>query len=163
MERNNLDVNISRRKMLFQILRVVTSKLIKGEYRRPAVSEISAEDLHDRINSNTQPLIIDVRSAQEFSSGFGHIPNSKQIPIMDLVSSFNNINDFKAKVKTLEAQLDEIDPFRDSEVITICPGGGFSLVAAEIMAEAGFTDVKSLSGGIDGWFKQGYPTSLPRA
>ena len=125
----------------------------------PTVSEITAKDLHDRINSNAHPLIIDVRSAQEFSSGFGHIPDSKQIPIMDLVSSFYNLSDFKAKVKALESQLDEIQPFQDKEVITICPGGGFSLVSAEIMAEAGFKDVKSLSGGIDGWFKQGYPTS----
>ena len=159
MNKQNMEMNISRRKMLFQILRVVTSKLIKGEYRMPTVSEITAKDLHDRINSNAQPLIIDVRSAQEFSTGFGHIPDSRQIPIMDLVSSFNNLSEFKAKVKALEPQLDEIYPFRDEEVITICPGGGFSLVAAEIMAEAGFKDVKSLSGGIDGWFKQGYPTS----
>jgi rhodanese-related sulfurtransferase len=27
------------------------------------------------------------------------------------------------------------------------------------MADAGFKDVKSLSGGVDGWFKQGYPTT----
>lgn len=160
MEKSSIAINTSRRKILFQILRVATSKLIKGEYQFPSVSEISAEDLQDRINSSRDPLLIDVRSAQEFSSGFGHIPNSKLIPIMELVASFNNLDDFKLKVKGLESQLDEILPFKGQEVITICPGGGFSLVAAEILAEAGFTDVKSLSGGVDGWFKKGYPTSL---
>lgn len=152
--------SITRRKMLFQISRVVTNKIIKGEFQIPAVSEITAEDLHERISFNKHPLLIDVRSTIEFSSGFGHIPNSKLIPIMEMVASFTNLADFKEKVKKLESQLDELFPFREEEVITICPGGGFSLVAAEIMAEAGFKDVKSLSGGIDAWFKKGYPTTL---
>ena len=153
-------MHISRRKILFQILRVVTSKLIKGEYHFPAVSEITAEDLRDRIDSGQNPLLIDVRPAHEFSNGFGHIPNSRLISMMELAASFPDGNDFKAKVKELESQLDEILPWKEEEVITICPGGGFSLVAAEIMSESGFKNIKSLSGGIDGWFKKGYPTSL---
>ena len=79
---------------------------------------------------------------------------------MDLVGSFGNTGKFKERVKKLEAQFNEIESFKEQEVITICPGGGFSLVAAEIMAEAGFKDVKSLSGGVDGWFKKGYPTTI---
>jgi len=79
---------------------------------------------------------------------------------MDLVGSFGNTDKFKERVKKLEAQFNEIESFKEQEVITICPGGGFSLVAAEIMAEAGFKDVKSLSGGVDGWFKKGYPTTI---
>lgn len=146
--------------MLFKIARVVTSKLIRGKYHFSSVGEISAEDLNEKLNSTQPPLLIDTRSKQEFGSGFGHIPNSRLIPLMELVGSFGNIDKFKTAVKGFEAQFDEILPFTEQEVITICPGGGFSLVAAEIMAEAGFEDVKSLSGGVDGWFKKGYPTGL---
>lgn len=146
--------------MLFKIARVVTSKLITGKYRFSNVTEISAEDLRTRIDSEQPPLLIDTRSAKEFNSGFGHIPNSKHMPLMELVGSFGNTDQFKAAIKELEAQLDEIQPYKEREVITICPGGGFSLVAAEIMAEAGFKDIKSLSGGVDGWFKKGYSTTL---
>jgi len=156
----NLEVKLSRRGMLFKIARVVTSKLIKGEYHFGNVSEISAEDLRDRLNSKQPLLIIDTRSKQEFSSGFGHIPNSKWIPLMDIVGSFGSADKFKARVKELETEFKEIESFKEQEVITICPGGGFSLVAAEIMAENGFKDVKSLDGGVDGWFKKGYPTTL---
>jgi rhodanese-related sulfurtransferase len=146
--------------MLFKIARVVTSKLIKGEYHFANVGEISAEDLLARLNSEQPPLIIDTRSKQEFDSGFGHLPNSRWIPLMELVGSFGSADKFKARVKELEAEFKEIESFKDLEVITICPGGGFSLVAAEIMAESGFKDVKSLDGGADGWFKKGYPTTL---
>lgn len=146
--------------MLFKIARVVTSKLIKGEYHFANVSEISAEALRERLNSVQPPLLIDTRSSQEFGSGFGHIPNSKWIPLMDIVGSFGSSDKFKARVKELETDFKEIEPFKGQEVITICPGGGFSLVAAEIMAENGFKDVKSLDGGVDGWFKKGYPTTL---
>jgi rhodanese-related sulfurtransferase len=152
-------VKLSRRGMIFKIARVVTSKLIKGEYHFARVSEISAEDLRDRLNSKQPPLLIDTRSQEEFNSGFGHIPNSIWMPLMDIVGSFGSTAKFKAKVKELEGEFKEIDSFKDQEVITICPGGGFSLVAAEIMAENGFRDVKSLDGGADGWFKKGYPTT----
>lgn len=79
---------------------------------------------------------------------------------MDLVGSFGSTDKFKARVKKLEAEFKEIESFMEQEVYRICPGGGFSLVAAEIMAENGFKDVKSLDGGVDGWFKKGYPTTL---
>ncbi len=160
MEKSNLVLNISRRGMLFKIARVATSKLIKGDYHFANVSEITSEELNERIISDQPPLVIDVRSPQEFSSGFGHIPHSKLIPLMEIISSFGNTEDFKEKIKQLEYQFEEILPFSQQEIITICPGGGFSLVAAEIMAESGFKDIKSLSGGIDAWFKQGFPTIL---
>jgi rhodanese-related sulfurtransferase len=40
----------------------------------------------------------------------------------------------------------------------MCHGGGLSMVAADILAESGFKDVKSLRGGIDLWYQNGYPT-----
>lgn len=160
MPKPNLEININRRQLLFKIVRVATSKLIKGEYQFPAVSEISAEDLNEHINAGHQPVLIDVRSADEFNAGYGHLPHSKQVPLMELVGTFNNFSDFKASIKDLEGQLDEILPAYEEEIVTICPGGGFSLVAAEMLAEAGYKDVKSLSGGSDGWFKKGFPTSL---
>jgi rhodanese-related sulfurtransferase len=153
-------VNLTRRGMLFKIARLITTRLIKGEYYVSQVNEISADDLLDRIKSKHDPLLIDVRSTQEFNSGFGHIPNSKLIPLFEIVPGFASADEFKKKVNFFEALFKEIEAYKDHEVVTICPGGGFSLVAAEIMTEAGFKDVKSLSGGADGWFKKGYPTRL---
>ncbi len=153
-------VKLNRRGMLFKIARVVTSKLIRGEYHFSNVSEISSEELREHMASNTPPLLIDVRDASEYSSGFGHLPGAVHIPLMELVVKFPSAAAFKAAIKDLEARFGELEPYMQGEVVTICPGGGFSLVAAEIMAEAGFQNVRSLSGGADGWFKKGYPTEL---
>lgn len=158
-----MKVKLSRRGMLFKIVRVVTSKLIRGEYHFSDVTEISAEELRERMLSEQPPLLIDVRAASEFNSGFGHLPGAQHVPLMELVGNFGSAEKFKSAIKDLEVQFDGFQPFMEHEVVTICPGGGFSLVAAEIMAEAGFKDVKSLSGGADGWFKKDYPTELPAA
>lgn len=155
----NVEVNLSRRGMVFKIARLLTRKLVTGNYRLPNVGEISAEELSERMRNGPPPIILDTRTKQEYYSGFGHIPGSVYLPLMEIVGSFGTTEKFKTAVKEIEAKLVALQPSMEQEIITVCPGGGFSLVAAEIMAEAGFADVKSLAGGADGWFKKGYPTT----
>ena len=107
-------------------------------------SEITVDDLFDRVNSNQPPLLIDVRSPTEFNGGYGHIPNARPIQLLELESHFEDLQSFKEK-----------------EIVTMCPGGGLSLVAVEILEKAGFKDVKSLKGGTDLWHQSGYPTTIP--
>ena len=158
MEQSRLEMKISERKMFFKFMRMIMYRVIKGEFYLPAVSEITADDLLDRINSNLPPLLIDVRPAREFNEGFGHIPNARLIPLMELASNFEDLQSFKEKIVELASNFEDLQSFKEKEIVTICPGGGMSLVAAEIMAEADFRDLKSLTGGIDLWFKKGYPT-----
>jgi rhodanese-related sulfurtransferase len=105
-------------------------------------SEITVDELSDRVNSDQPPLLIDVRSPKEFNEGYGHIPNARSIPVLELESKF-----------------EDLDSFKEKEIVTMCPGGGLSLVAVEILTEAGFTDVKSLKGGTDLWHQSGYLTT----
>ncbi len=105
-------------------------------------SEITVDELFERVNSDQPPLLIDVRSPKEFDGGYGHISNARSIPVLELESNF-----------------EDLEPFREKEIVTMCPGGGLSLAAVEILTEAGFTDVKSLKGGIGLWRKKGYPTT----
>ena len=106
-------------------------------------SEITVDKLLDRVNSDKPPLLIDIRSPAEFIGGYGHIPNARSIELLDLESNF-----------------EDLQPFKDKEIVTMCPGGGLSLVAVEILEKAGFKDVKSLKGGTDLWHKNGYPTTM---
>ena len=58
----------------------------------------------------------------------------------------------------LESKLNDLQSYKEKEIVTMCPEGGLSLVAGDILTEAGFKDVKSLKGGTDLWHKKGYPT-----
>jgi rhodanese-related sulfurtransferase len=115
---------------------------ITGRWPLPAVSEIGVDELRDRMETGPIPHLIDVNFAGEFNQGYGHIPTSRSIPIGEF-----------------DPNLEDLQPFKQGEIVTICPGGGMSLIAAEMLAEAGFKDVKSLKGGSDLWFKKGYPTT----
>ena len=120
--------------------------LLKWLLRLHDLPEITVDDLFERVNSDQPPLLIDIRDAADFNgvgySKYGHIPNARSIDILELASS-----------------LEELQPFKEKEIVTMCPGGGLSLAAVEIMIEAGFKDVKSLKGGMGLWHKKGYPTT----
>ena len=106
----------------------------------PDWAEISADELYNRFESDPPGLLIDVRSVEEYTGGYGHIPGAQWIPMLEL-----------------ESKLDNLEEFRDKEIVTMCPGGGMSLVAVDILNEAGFKDAKSLKGGTDTWKEKGYP------
>lgn len=108
----------------------------------PNWPEITVDELFERLDSDPPALLIDVRSAEDFNGGYGHIPNARLISMLEL-----------------EANVEELSPFKDKEIVTMCPGGGLSLVAIDILTEAGFKDVKSLKGGTDMWHEKGYPTT----
>ena len=106
-------------------------------------SEITVDKLYERVTSEQPPLLIDVRSPAEFDEGYGHIPDALSIPVLEL-----------------ESNIDDLQTFKEKEIVTMCPGGGLSLVAVDILVAAGFKDVKSLKGGTDLWHKKGYPTTM---
>lgn len=120
--------------------------LLKWLLHIHGLPEITVDELFDRINSDNPPLLIDIRSSDDFNgvgdSKYGHIPNAMSISILELESKF-----------------EELDSYKEKEIITMCPGGGLSLAAVEILTEGGFKDVKSLKGGTDLWHKKGYPTT----
>jgi rhodanese-related sulfurtransferase len=54
----------------------------------------------------------------------------------------------------LEGRVNEVP--RDQEIIVICNSGNRSQVARDILLEAGFTNVTSIAGGIQGWMSAGH-------
>ena len=141
------EIKIGKFRMGLKFIKLFLFTIFRTKWFIPGVSEITVDELKDLIESNNAPLIVDTRDRIEFYAAegswrkYGHIQGSKCIPIMALTANLQNLSSFK-----------------DKKIVTICPGGGMSLVAAEIMAKAGFTDVNSLKKGIDHWDRLGYPT-----
>ena len=137
---------VSETEELFTIFKKYWKTLVKWILRIHNLPEITVDELFDRLNSDDPPLLIDIRDVADFNgvgyTTYGHILNALSIPILDL-----------------ESRLEELVEYKDKEIVTMCPGGGLSLAAVEVMQEAGFKDVKSLKGGTDLWQKKGYPTT----
>jgi rhodanese-related sulfurtransferase len=106
-------------------------------------SEITVDELKEKMDSNEPLLVIDIRSAKEFNGKKGHIPNAKHIPIRKLKSNF-----------------EDLQPYLEKLIVPYCPGGGLSLIAVDLMVEGGFQNVKSLHGGSDMWVEKGYPITV---
>ncbi|WP_413361895.1 sulfurtransferase TusA family protein [Lysinibacillus sp. 3P01SB] len=75
-------------------------------------------------------LILDVREAAEYA--FGHIPGAKSIPMGEL-----------------EKRLADLD--KEQEIYVICRTGTRSDLAAQMLAEKGFTNVYNVLPGMSGW------------
>ncbi|MFX0001970.1 MAG: FAD-dependent oxidoreductase [Candidatus Hermodarchaeota archaeon] len=107
----------------------------------PPVSDISADELFERIGTEDEPsLMIDVRTPQEYHSPHGHIKKSRLIPLGELLSNPDIIKEYK-----------------DEEIISICHSGSRSMMAAQILAQAGFKDIRNLTGGMMMWHRKGFP------
>lgn len=111
------------------------------------VRTIAVEEARERIEaSQTDVLVLDMRHDDEYVGELGHIHGSRLIP-----------------VETLAQRLDELEPYRSREIITVCRSGGRSHTAAGILMQAGFTNVASMADGMTGWNQRGYPSTREAA
>lgn len=102
------------------------------------IKEISVEDVKKKIDSNTAPLVVDVREPDETAGGV--LPHSKSI-----VRGF------------LELKIENEEPNRDREIIVYCAGGNRSALAAKALNDLGYKHVSSMKGGYSAWQHAGYP------
>jgi rhodanese-related sulfurtransferase len=90
-----------------------------------------------KMNQNGE-LLLDVREPGEYASG--HAPNAVLIPLGQLGS-----------------RMQEITAYKDKPVAVMCRSGRRSASATKQLAEAGFSQVKNVNGGIMAWEQAGLP------
>src|SRR5712664_3173813 len=111
------------------------------EVAQPTMEEITATELKQRLDKGDDIQIIDVREPHEYE--IGQIPNSKLIPLGQVLNRMN-----------------EIDP--DRETVVHCKMGGRSAKAIEALQRSGFTGkLINLTGGITAWSNDVDP-SVPK-
>ena len=102
------------------------------------VESITAPDLATLIAANDAPLILDVRTKNEFTAG--HIPGAINIPHTELV-----------------ARLAELNGHQDDTIIVYCRSGKRAGMAEENLQQNGYTKISDLDGHMLGWEKGGHP------
>lgn len=106
---------------------------------RAKVTEISAEEIADRIAKGTRFTLVDVREESEFARG--RIKTARHIGR-----------------GIIERDVEKAIPDLDADIVLYCGGGYRSALSAESLQKMGYRNVKSMAGGWRGWTEKGLPT-----
>ncbi len=99
--------------------------------------QISAEKLHNKLQSGKYDYLYDVRTPAEWATG--HIEQARHLPLTALLKKAPDIP-------------------QDKEVIVTCGVGYRGNIAASFLQNQGFQHVHSLAGGMKAWINSGRPT-----
>ena len=104
--------------------------------------ELTPEQVQAARQKGAPLLLLDCRTPREHEQA--RIEDSTLVPLSELPQ-----------------RVEELRDWADWPVVTFCHHGQRSLRAAAILRQAGFSDVRSMAGGIDGWSRQIDP-DVPR-
>ncbi len=107
---------------------------VKG-YRTNHITQISAEDLHDKVTGSSTFVLLDVRAKNEFEDS--HIEGAINIPVADLRERYSELN-------------------AEDEIIVICSSGNRSSLGVSILGQHGFKNLHNVAGGMTGYSAAGY-------
>lgn len=105
-----------------------------------AVREVTAAQVKAELDAGQVALLLDVRENHEFVGELGHVAKAKLSPLGGL-----------------EAAIPTLLTFKDQNVVTVCKAGGRSSTAAALLSAAGFSNVRSMAGGMLAWNAAGLP------
>ena len=106
---------------------------------------------HDRNHDNTRAVLIDVRTIEEYVGG--HPPRAYSIPFPHIYNRQKNPEKGDYIAQTEEdfvAAVDAMDLDKDTLIITMCRTGFRSVLAGNLLADAGYTNVRNLWEGFKG-------------
>ncbi|MEK6256486.1 MAG: rhodanese-like domain-containing protein [Chloroflexota bacterium] len=113
---------------------IVFSAIWLNNVRSPVLA--NEVDVHQAYQLRQEgAFILDVREQSEWDEK--HIPGSTLIPLGELAG-----------------RVDELP--KDQEIIVICRSGNRSQSGRDILLNAGFSNVTSVSGGVNSWIASGY-------
>ena len=96
------------------------------------MENITVEELKARVDAREKLHILDVREPDEYAEfNIG----GKLVPL--------------GKIQSMQA--DEIDDWKEEEVIVHCRSGKRSMQAGMVLEQMGFKNVKNLTGGVLAW------------
>ena len=137
-------------------------KVSAGE-KAMEIKRISPDEAKEQLDTDSDAVYLDVRTVPEFDAG--HVPGAKNIPVLDR-DPYGRMAPVPRFAEIVEANFG-----KDVKCITGCQNGARSMMAAEILVAAGFTNVVDMRGGwggeVDmtgrmvypGWVARGLPAT----
>jgi rhodanese-related sulfurtransferase len=103
-----------------------------------SISSISPAEVLARLDEPGGPVLIDVRSREEYAEG--HIPGAINIP-------YDRITD----------RLEDLQQFEERGIVLYCRTGRRAGIAESALLEAGFENLRDLDGHMVEWLEAGLP------
>lgn len=100
---------------------------------------VKAPDLNAEIGGGTVPFILDVRTQDEWDAD-GHIDGATLIPVNDL-----------------PANLAQLPTDKTASIVIMCKSGHRGAMAQMYLQALGYTNIRNLAGGINGWIAAELP------
>ena len=114
------------------------------------VPVITAEEAHQRIEDNSETLVIDPRDAADIAAT-GMVAGAMNISYGALT--------YQADHELPEDWRNPVFENHSRPIITACEMGPLGAIAGKLLTDMGFTNVSILDGGVEAWKEAGYPTS----
>jgi len=111
-------------------------RLVRKLRARPM---LEVHDLKRELDAGEDVLLLDVRTAAEFTGDLGHIPRARNVPLEELPERLAEFEDRKRRPVRL-----------------ICRTDRRSAQAARLLAEAGFSNAQVVRGGMTAWRAHGW-------
>ena len=108
-----------------------------------SVKQIDPKQTSDTLKQDPNAVYLDVRTPAEFANG--HVPGAVNIAVMSPDPMSRRMTPNPEFLQAVQSAFPT-----DKKIICGCQMGGRSQHAAEILVQAGFTDVSNMVGGVGG-------------
>jgi len=116
--------------------------MLFSSFCNASIQQITAPTLLKLIEKQKAPLILDVRSTQEYQQG--HIQGAINIPYDQLQHNSAQLNQYK-----------------NHPIVVYCRSGRRAQIAYQVLQQQGFTQLIDLKGHINLWHQYQYPLQHP--
>jgi phage shock protein E len=122
--------------VLVLLVALVAGSASGEEAEVPLAPSISPAELQARRDAGNAPVVIDVRSAEEFAAG--HIPGALNIPFAEVAGRISEVA-------------------APDGVALYCMVGPRARLGEQALLESGYTKVLHIEGGMQAWEESGLP------
>jgi len=102
------------------------------------IVEVTPQQVKADMDAGKQVILLDVRDSVEFDAG--HLPKAMNI-----------------SRGLLEFKIGRMIPDRNANIVLYCRTDARSALAAVVLKEMGYTNVKNMAGAFKAWGEAGYP------
>jgi len=110
---------------------------------------VSTDDIKARMDAGEEMLVIDVRTAGEFTGNLGHIDGALNLDASALSAKLGELGD-------------KLDAYKTDPIVVTCRTDNRSPGAARVLFQNGFKNLVIMGGGMSAWNRKGYPVAFKR-